>query len=73
MRGGSLGYDRRTAERRREIRMDEATTFPLDESDLPTHWVNLAPDLPGRRCRRCTPARCSRPGPTTSPPIFPLA
>src|SRR5215207_2152398 len=26
--------------------MDEATTFPLDESDLPTHWVNIAPDLP---------------------------
>ena len=25
---------------------DEATTFPLDESDLPTHWVNIAPDLP---------------------------
>ena len=24
----------------------EATTFPLDESDLPTHWVNIAPDLP---------------------------
>jgi tryptophan synthase beta chain len=25
---------------------DGATTFPLGERDIPTHWVNLMPDLP---------------------------
>ena len=32
---------------------DEPTKFLLAESEIPTHWVNLLPDLPGRRrCRR---------------------
>ena len=25
---------------------DGPTTFPLGERDIPTHWINLAPDLP---------------------------
>jgi tryptophan synthase beta chain len=26
---------------------DERTQFLLTEDRIPTHWVNLAPDLPG--------------------------
>jgi predicted alternative tryptophan synthase beta-subunit len=30
---------------------DARTRFLLDEDAIPTHWVNLVPDLPGDRKR----------------------
>ena len=32
--------------------MSEPTKFVLDEDAIPTHWVNLLPDLRVSRCRR---------------------
>ena len=41
--------------------------FILDETEMPTAWYNIVPDLPHLRPRPCTRARWSRPAPTTSP------
>jgi tryptophan synthase beta chain len=51
--------------------MDEATTFPLDESDLPTHWVNLAPDLPEPPLPPLHPGTLQPAGPDDLAAIFP--
>ena len=51
--------------------MDEATTFPLDESDLPTHWVNLAPDLPEPPLPPLHPGTLQPAGPDDLTAIFP--
>ncbi len=38
--------------------------FLLDESQMPTHWYNIVPDLPVAAARRrCTRARCQPVGP----------
>ena len=50
---------------------DEATTFPLDESDLPTHWVNLAPDLPEPPLPPLHPGTLQPAGPDDLAAIFP--
>jgi tryptophan synthase beta chain len=49
----------------------EATTFPLDESDLPTHWVNLAPDLPEPPLPPLHPGTLQPAGPDDLAAIFP--
>jgi tryptophan synthase beta chain len=51
--------------------MDEATTFPLDESDLPTHWVNLAPELPEPPLPPLHPGTLQPAGPEDLAAIFP--
>jgi tryptophan synthase beta chain len=53
--------------------MDEATTFPLDEGDLPTHWVNLAPDLPEPPLPPLHPGTLQPAGPDDLAAIFPPA
>ena len=34
---------------------DETTKFLLPERDIPTHWINLLPDLPGRAAAAAEP------------------
>ena len=41
---------------RRLARMSEPTKFVLGEDAIPTHWVNLLPDLPGRAAAAAEPA-----------------
>ena len=42
------------------------TKILLTESEIPTHWVNLMPDLPGEPAPPLSPGTWSPPGPTTS-------
>ena len=43
------------------------TKILLPERDIPRAWYNILADAPvRRRSRRCTRARASRSGPTTS-------
>ena len=41
--------------------MRDATTFLLTEDRIPTHWVNVAPDLPGDPLPPLNPQPGSRP------------
>ena len=41
---------------RRLARMSEPTKYVLGEDAIPTHWVNLLPDLPGRAAAAAEPA-----------------
>ncbi|HZV76035.1 MAG TPA: TrpB-like pyridoxal phosphate-dependent enzyme [Conexibacter sp.] len=67
-----LGYDRLTASDEAEVGMDdEATTFPLDETDLPTHWVNIAPDLSEPPLPPLHPGTLQPAGPDDLAAIFP--
>jgi tryptophan synthase beta chain len=50
---------------------DGPTTFPLDESDLPTHWVNIAPDLPEPPLPPLHPGTLQPAGPDDLAAIFP--
>ncbi len=50
---------------------DQATTFPLDEDDLPTHWVNIAPDLPEPPLPPLHPGTLMPAGPDDLAAIFP--
>src|SRR3954465_4266183 len=51
---------------------DETTKFLLDESDIPTHWVNLMPDLPGDPLPPLHPGTKEPAGPDALTPIFPM-
>jgi tryptophan synthase beta chain len=51
---------------------DETTKFLLHESDIPTHWVNLMPDLPGEPLPPLHPGTKEPAGPDDLTPIFPL-
>ena len=42
---------------------DETVKFLLDESRIPTHWVNLLPDLPGRAAAAAAPRHRAARGP----------
>jgi tryptophan synthase beta chain len=53
--------------------MRDATTFPLTEDRIPTHWVNLAPDLPGDPLPPLHPQTGQPAGPADLTPIFPMA
>src|SRR3712207_5327067 len=52
--------------------MTEPTKFLLAEEQIPTHWVNLLPDLPGDPLPPLSPATGEPAGPDDLTPIFPL-
>jgi tryptophan synthase beta chain len=52
--------------------MPEPTKFLLTESDVPTHWVNLLPDLPGEPLPPLSPQTGEPAGPDDLTPIFPM-
>src|SRR5947209_8237455 len=51
---------------------DVKTKFLLQESDIPTHWVNLLPDLPGDPLPPLHPGTKEPAGPDDLSPIFPM-
>jgi tryptophan synthase beta chain len=52
---------------------DEPVKFTLSESEIPTHWVNLLPDLPGDPVPPLNPATGEPAGPPDLTPIFPMS
>jgi len=52
--------------------MAETTKFLLSEDAIPTHWVNLLPDLPGALLPPLNPRTMAPAGPTDLTPIFPV-
>ncbi|HKP88379.1 MAG TPA: TrpB-like pyridoxal phosphate-dependent enzyme [Thermoleophilaceae bacterium] len=52
---------------------DEAVKYTLPESEIPTHWVNLMPDLPGDPSPPLNPATQEPAGPPDLTPIFPMS
>ena len=52
--------------------MSQPTKFLLSESDVPTHWVNLLPDLPGPPLPPLSPATGEPVGPDDLTAIFPM-
>ena len=52
--------------------MSEPTKFLLPEDAIPTHWVNLLPDLPGEPLPPLSPATGEPAGPDDLTPIFPM-
>ena len=52
--------------------MSEPTKFLLGEEQIPTHWVNLLPDLPGEPLPPLSPATGQPAGPDDLTPIFPM-
>ena len=52
---------------------EEPTKYLLAESEIPTHWVNLLPDLPGDPVPPLNPATMEPAGPPDLTPIFPMS
>jgi tryptophan synthase beta chain len=52
---------------------DEPTKFLLGEDAIPTHWVNLLPELPGDPLPPLHPGTMQPAGPDDLTPIFPMA
>ena len=52
--------------------MTEQTKFTLTEDRIPTHWVNILPDLPGEPLPPLSPATMEPAGPDDLTPIFPM-
>ena len=52
--------------------MPEPTKFLLTEADVPSHWVNLLPDLPGEPLPPLNPRTGEPAGPGDLTPIFPM-
>jgi tryptophan synthase beta chain len=52
---------------------DAHTKFLLGEDRIPTHWLNLLPDLPGEALPPLSPATMQPAGPDDLTPIFPGA
>jgi tryptophan synthase beta chain len=50
----------------------EPTKFTLSEDRIPTHWVNLLPDLPGDPLPPLHPGTMEPAGPDDLTPIFPM-
>jgi tryptophan synthase beta chain len=50
----------------------EPTKFTLTEDRIPTHWVNLLPDLPGDPLPPLNPGTMQPAGPEDLTPIFPM-
>jgi tryptophan synthase beta chain len=48
------------------------TKFTLPEDRIPTHWVNLLPDLPGEPLPPLNPGTMEPAGPDDLTPIFPM-
>src|SRR5947209_18759147 len=51
---------------------DTPVKFVLDEREIPTHWINLMPDLPGEPLPPLHPGTLQPAGPDDLTPIFPL-
>jgi tryptophan synthase beta chain len=51
--------------------MEEPTKYLLGESEIPTEWVNLLPDLPGEPLLPLNPGTGETAGPDDLAPIFP--
>jgi tryptophan synthase beta chain len=49
-----------------------AVKYLLQERDIPTHWVNLLPDLPGEPAPPLHPGTLQPAGPDDLSPIFPM-
>jgi tryptophan synthase beta chain len=52
---------------------DDQVKFVLGEQDIPTHWVNLMPDLPGDPRPPLHPGTKEPAGPDDLSPLFPMA
>jgi tryptophan synthase beta chain len=52
--------------------MTEQTKFLLSEDQIPTHWINLLPDLPGEPLPPLNPGTGQPAGPDDLTPIFPM-
>src|SRR5689334_22974281 len=52
--------------------MPEPTKFLLSEAEIPSHWINLLPDLPGEPLPPLSPATGQPAGPEDLTPIFPM-
>jgi len=52
---------------------DASVKYLLDERDIPTHWVNLLPDLPGEPLPPLNPGTLEPAGPDDLSAIFPMA
>ncbi len=52
---------------------DVQVKFVLGEQDIPTHWVNLMPDLPGDPAPPLHPGTKEPAGPDDLSPLFPMA
>src|SRR6185312_75031 len=52
---------------------DTTTKYLLTEDRIPTHWVNLLPDLPGEPLPPLHPGTMQPAGPPDLTPIFPMA
>ncbi|MGH2966969.1 MAG: TrpB-like pyridoxal phosphate-dependent enzyme [Solirubrobacterales bacterium] len=52
--------------------MEDTVKYLLAESEIPTHWVNLLPDLPGAPAPPLHPATKAPLGPEDLAPIFPM-
>src|SRR4051795_12623467 len=50
----------------------DTTKYTLPESEIPTHWVNLLPDLPGEPLPPLNPGKMQPAGPDDLTPIFPM-
>src|SRR4051794_16789448 len=53
--------------------MSEPTKYVLGEDAIPTHWVNLLPDLPGEPLPPLHPGTGEPAGPDDLAPLFPMA
>src|ERR1700680_1306751 len=53
--------------------MDTQTKFLLDESEIPTHWYNVVPDLPPPPAPVLHPGTGQPIGPADLAPLFPMA
>src|SRR5204862_7965782 len=51
---------------------DQTVKYLLSESEIPTHWVNLLPDLPGEPLPPLNPQTLEPAGPDDLMPIFPM-
>src|SRR3954447_3967700 len=52
---------------------DTPTKFVLTEDRIPTHWINLLPDLPGDPLPPLNPGTMEPAGPDDLTPIFPMS
>jgi tryptophan synthase beta chain len=52
---------------------DESIKHLLDEDEIPTHWVNLMPSLPGDPLPPLNPGTLQPAGPEDLSPIFPMS
>ncbi|HUE25646.1 MAG TPA: TrpB-like pyridoxal phosphate-dependent enzyme [Solirubrobacteraceae bacterium] len=52
---------------------EDTVKYLLPESEIPTHWVNLLPDLPGEPLPPLHPGTLQPAGPDDLAPLFPMA